>query len=123
MTIYCYSDSDEHFHFTMEAESIDTVVDEARQCYPDRTVYVGTQRTVDPGAYIDGDDITNWLSERAYDNIGEAAEGWPEATREQEAELTELLQAVIRLWLKATGNEPQFYAVDDVQSFPPGVTQ
>lgn len=117
MPIYCYSNNDETFQFSVDAETIDEAVSEARNACPGKMVYVGVRESVHPEKWFDAEDIECRLAERAYEEVGDVAEGWPCFSQDDTELLTARLQALLRDFLRETGNEPTFYAVTDVRSF------
>lgn len=120
MTMFCFSQNEEHFHQETEADSMEqakVVAEGELQLKPGEVFYVGVKSPIIADTYVDGDDILFLLGERVSEDIGEAAEGWPDATQEQIAVLTGRIREVVRAWIRETGNEPGFYAVRSVESF------
>jgi hypothetical protein len=72
----------------------------------------------------DGDDAVEHLANQAMDEYGECAEEWPDATKEQRAELGELIGDVVEAWMKRHGLEPTFYGISDSEQIrvPPSST-
>ena len=57
-------------------------------------------------------DIVERLCEDAWDEVGEASDGWLDsAKREQLDKLNERIAPIVKEWLKEIGEEPNFYKV------------
>lgn len=65
---------------------------------------------------VDADDIIERLEENAYEECGEASEGWIHYKQEQLDELSEILTKHVNEWLEKTKNKPTFYKIDNIIS-------
>lgn len=75
-------------------------------------VYVGEREDADPASFYDADDLIEHLGDRAYDNHGEAAEGWPDVPKEAKAEFDAFLAEWIAKWCPTN-----FYRVLNTRSY------
>lgn len=69
---------------------------------------------------INEDSIIEEMQDQAYDAAGEWADLW--LAHQPQAELEQLRSALQRAfdeWIAATGNEPDFYTVDDIDEIDP----
>ena len=64
--------------------------------------------------YIDAEFILNHICNQEEYDIDWGESGWPNATKEQEAELTEQIQAVVGAWLDRHSLRPTWVIVDDI---------
>lgn len=97
--------------------SIEDCIADAKENYemkPGDTIAVGECFIHE--VYVDANDVLEILENEAYENCGEAAEGWVDRTGDQEEELSEALTECVRKWLKKTGNEPKFWHIDSVRT-------
>lgn len=74
--------------------------------------YIGQyEGSPDPAGYIDADLIIEHV--KCQDDFShEFAEDWPDESREQNDELTEIMRATFRQWLDRHGLNPTFSTVD-----------
>jgi len=63
---------------------------------------------------IDGEDVLEKLEERAFEECGEACEGWIDYKKEDVKKLSDALTECVNNWLKETKQEPNFYQVEDI---------
>lgn len=57
-------------------------------------------------------DIVERLCEDAFDEVGEASDGWLDSARKDELEiLNNRVTEVVKQWLKEVGEKPSFYKV------------
>ncbi|HDV6327491.1 TPA: hypothetical protein RJR39_003584 [Burkholderia cenocepacia] len=73
-------------------------------------VFVGEVAPVQSKRLCDADDVIDMIGERAYDEVGEYADGYPDVTPEARAELDALLAGWIEKHAK-----PTFYSVINVR--------
>lgn len=73
-------------------------------------VFVGDVAPVPIKYLCDADDVLDTIGERAYDQVGEYADGYPDVTPEAKAELEALLAGWIEKHAK-----PTFYSVINVR--------
>jgi len=114
MSKLAWSDNEELF--SDDCDSVEEAIDAARDeglGY----VYVGRKVTVFWADFLGGvgDAICDLAGERAYEFVGEAADGFPDETPEQRAELAEYIQAVVTAWADRHGLQPKFYRVVDTK--------
>ncbi|VVU51857.1 hypothetical protein [Burkholderia anthina] len=73
-------------------------------------VFVGEVAPIPTKHLCDADDVIDLMGERAYDEVGEYADGYPDVTSEAKAELNALLARWIEKHAK-----PTFYSVINVR--------
>jgi hypothetical protein len=113
--VYCYSDDDEVFYNdTCEPVTRQKAIEIATRGYPDG-FYLGIKEDIFIENYIEADDILNEISERIYSEAGEVAEGWPDASRQEEQDLTTRIREVVKKWAADTDNTPLFFSVQNVE--------
>lgn len=74
------------------------------------TVWTGIAQDFDTSSLIDASDIIDMLSERAYDNLGECAEDFPNVSKEAIKELNDFLKD----WIRKHDSTP-YYIVKNVE--------
>ncbi len=84
----------------------------------DGAAWIGECVTPDPASFIDGGSVLERIVDDSdyYDNP--AFGDWPNATKEQEADLTARLQAAFNEWMDAHGLRPTFYLIENPQRVP-----
>lgn len=115
---YCYSIDGELFDFDDIDEVVESIID--RQDNPPK---VGDELAFFQGVSVEkkaGDYLPNYitegLTERAWDDVGECAESWLAVVdKEDEKELEDALKAVVNEWADNKGLQPDFYGVSDVK--------
>ncbi|KVE34252.1 hypothetical protein [Burkholderia sp. TSV86] len=75
-------------------------------------VFVGEAKSIPAKHLCDADDVINLIGERAYDEVGEYADDYPDVTAEAIAELDALLAGWIEKHAK-----PTFYKVVNVREY------
>lgn len=101
-----YSLDGEHFNYFLS-----DIIDE--QCLKiGATVYIGDVHKPKPSDFFDIEYFLQALGERAYDEHGEFAEGFPNVTKEAEKELKDIVTA----WLEKHC-EIDFYSVDNMREY------
>lgn len=109
--MYSLSRDEEHYHG--EFETREGAIEEAKSEGLKR-FWTGENVRPDPTDFIDGSDVIERIV--CQDEFtGDWADGWPEATKEQEAELTGMLRAAFNLWMEKHGLGPKFWNVENVQ--------
>ncbi|WP_303698616.1 hypothetical protein [Pseudomonas aeruginosa] len=88
----CWSANDEDFNCVSLAD----LLNENEDLKPGDTVYRAQAIKPDPTGYVHARDVIELLVERAWDDGGEYAEGWPDIGKEEEEELNQLLESWIR---------------------------
>lgn len=84
----CWSVDEENFN----CSSLDELILSHDDLVVGGTAWKADAVEIDPASYISASDVTEMLSERAYDDVGEYAEDWPCVTGEATAELDALLR-------------------------------
>lgn len=74
-------------------------------------VYCGDIAPCRDTGWIDADDLIEMIGERAYDEAGEAAEDFPNVSKEAKQELADFLDR----WQR-TNCKPTFYSVEKVRT-------
>lgn len=101
--VECWSANDEDF----SSLGLDELLNENDELKPGDVVFRGEAVRPDPTRYVDASDIIELLGERAYDDAGDHADGWPDVSKEAEAELDQLLKG----WMHKHCSSPPFYRV------------
>ncbi|SMG00368.1 hypothetical protein [Burkholderia singularis] len=83
-----WSCDDETFNYDTLAELLDTFFDKPEV---GDVVFVGEVEPIPSMHLCDADDVIDLMGERAYDEVGEYADGYPDVTSEAKAELNALL--------------------------------
>ncbi len=104
----CWSLNDEGFSHDSLSELLDNYPDlkAGAQVFTGMAVYPALSRL------IDSDDVIDQMGDRAYDIAGEYADGYPDVSTENKAELDALLEG----WIKKAC-PPDFYEVRDVRTY------
>lgn len=105
----CWSIDNECFNAVCLGELVDSNSDDI---VVGTVVYKGDAVSADISSLLSAEDIVEMLSERAYDEYGEAAEDYPDVSKEEMAELDKLLQGWIEKCCK-----PTFYSVRNVKEY------
>ena len=103
-----WSANDEMFN----CDSLNELLNENDELAVGDTVWKGEKFPVNITGYVDAGDIIEMLSERAYDDVGEASEDWPDVSAEARQELDALLSAWVSKHCTAT-----FYRVRNVVEY------
>lgn len=101
----CYSADGEQFSLDMQSATYESSVGD--------TIYVGEASQPCASRYVpDADWVIEYMGEQADDDIGEAAEDWPDVSKEAKQEL----EAFLKDW--AVRNcQVNFYRVKNVQEY------
>lgn len=75
-------------------------------------VFIGEAAPIQTKRLCDADDVIEMIGERAYDEVGEYADGYPDVMPEARAELDALLAGWIEKHAK-----PTFYSVVNVRQY------
>jgi len=104
----CWSLNDEGFSHDSLSELLENYPDlkAGAQVFTGMAVYPALSRL------IDSDDVIDQMGDRAYDIAGEYADGYPDMSAEDKAELDSLLEG----WIKKACS-PDFYEVRDVHTY------
>ncbi|MEH6575776.1 MAG: hypothetical protein V7731_01745 [Amphritea sp.] len=80
------------------------------------TIHRGTCKKASISEYAPHFDwVLESLSEKAFNAVGEAADGWPDVTADDGNKLNEKLKAAFEEWATETNNQPLFYQVENVE--------
>lgn len=115
-TKFCYGKDEENCQGDITCETHEEAVLEAiREVGAEvgGSVWVGETRVYVP--HLSGSCILEDLGNAASDEIGEAADDWPNVSKEEEEELEVELNKVLDVWLDKHKNRPHFYYIDDYQ--------
>lgn len=93
-------------------DSLGELLDENDDLDVGATVWKGEKFPINTAGYIDAGDVIEMLGERAYDDVGEFAEDWPDVPDEAHQELDALLSEWISKHCTAT-----FYRVRNVVEY------
>ena len=95
--------------------SVEDCIKDAISCgiNPGEKIAIGICEDYVP--YLSADDLLDRVSEDAYEEVGEVAEGWPEfecrkGYKEVE-KLQEKINKAFREWMEETGQVPSFYRI------------
>lgn len=117
---YVISTSEELFS-SEEYETKELAIEAAAEeldLSPGEGFCVGRREDPNPMKWMpDADDILDRMDEGAFEEAGEASEGWPNPTEADKAKLTAMVREAITKWMEETKNKPSFYLVRDVESF------
>lgn len=117
MTTWCFSDNEEVFHNTHEAETREQAVEHAFAVLDldvGDSVFVGIKEDVNPENFLCAEHFLEDITERICDDVGEVADGWPSASKADVELLDEMLRNTFTKWIVLTRNQPTFYRVSDV---------
>lgn len=103
-----WSANDEMFN----CDSLGELLNENDELELGDKVWRGDKFPVDITGYVDASDIIEMLGERAYDDVGEVAEDWPDVSAEARLELDALLGAWVSKHCTAT-----FYRVRNIVEY------
>ena len=65
---------------------------------------------------VDAERVLENLEEQAFEQCGEACEGWIDYKHEDIIRLSNALSDCVNAWLKETKQEPNFWQVDDIET-------
>lgn len=110
-------------HYSCEYNSVEEALEDARtdkkylQCYREKkTVYIGKVCKFEPKVF--SDIVVERIQEDAYDEAGEIAEDYLMYTSQKDmSKLNEMLTETFNKWAKETGNEPNFFTVEEIQEY------
>lgn len=109
---WVYSDNDEVFS-SFDHDTELSAIDDALDYYDDaETIYVGQVKTLDVRRMIRAEYLIENIGERAYDDVGEAAEHWPELSKDQQAELEGIIADYI-----LSKSPADFYSVENMRTY------
>ncbi|MDN7671301.1 hypothetical protein QZM22_01890 [Burkholderia oklahomensis] len=91
-------------------DALDELLDMHDELAVGDVVFYGDVAPIPIKHLCDADDVINMIGERAYDEVGEAADGYPDIAPEAKAELEALLLGWIEKHAK-----PTFYSVINTQ--------
>lgn len=113
MTEMAYGTNEQEFGYSEISEALEYLWDgdlEATQF----TVYAGEVRRR-KASYYAPSDVTDSLSENAYEEGGEFAMDWPGKTKEMSQELQAAIEKAIDEWADKHNCHPNFYMVENVK--------
>ena len=64
---------------------------------------------------VDAFDVIGRIEEQAFEECGEASDGWLSPRTEEVISLSERLTDCVNKWLKETGKEPKFYSINSIR--------
>lgn len=118
MSKWCYSLCGHSYYgvFDTKEEAIKEGEAEAREYEKDLFFVARAVITFQP--YIYAEDIIEEIQQNAYDNGGEYAETYlDDVQRKHRDELEEKLNEVLSNWMNKYGYTPNFYSVEDVETY------
>jgi len=66
-------------------------------------------------AKVDAESVLEAIEEQAYEECGEACEGWIDYKNEAVDKLQDTLTNCLNEWLKETKQEPEFYGITNIK--------
>jgi hypothetical protein len=112
-----YWDYDEERCFSAKEEAEKYAREEFCRAYDCNSAWIGQIECVDEPS-IDVDGILDHLSEHMGDEVGDASEGWPSMSIEEQDALYKELNEVLMKHLKDTGNwPPSFFSIGDMYEY------
>ncbi|PTT89986.1 hypothetical protein DBR45_56895 [Pseudomonas sp. HMWF031] len=93
-------------------DSLNELLNENDELAVGYTVWKGEKFPVNITGYVDAGDVIEMLGERAYDDVGEVAEDWPDVSADARQELDAVLAAWVSKHCNAT-----FYRVRNVVEY------
>lgn len=118
MSKWCYSLCGHNYYgvFDTKEEAIKEGETEAREYEKDSFFVARAVFTFKP--HIDAENVIEEIQQNAYDNGGEYAETYlDDVKREHRDELEEKLNEVLSNWINKYGYTPDFYSVEDVETY------
>lgn len=126
MSSYFWSFEKDSEVYTNGCNSIKMCIEEAKEHNrfnvkhgdePKEIVYIGKAIPYKTPS-VDAENIMECFREVAYDDCGEASEGWLlNHTKDQEIELENRLTEVMRNWIKETNQEPTFCTFEWIKAY------
>lgn len=97
-------------------ETIEECIEEAKH-EGHSLIYIGTIQEYENIIYVDACSVLEDISQIAFDNCGEAAEGWEPYAQSNEdlEELSNDLTKCVIAWLKKHNDMPSFYKITDIK--------
>ena len=118
-----WSTNEDYWHDGDEFATREHAIADARAELEGEAFYVGLRRDGEEllsdlvGRAFCGSRAAEALGEAAYDMVGEAADGWPDHTPEEETALGARIREVAIAWLHEVG-APSFFAVHSIERIP-----
>ena len=109
---WVYGDNDEVFNSCDHETELSAVTDALDNYADAETIYVGQVKTLNVRRMIRADYLLENIGERAYDDVGEAAEHWPELSKDQQAEFEGIIADYI-----LSKSPADFYSVENVRVY------
>lgn len=114
-----HSEDEEYWRYDV-FDTIEDCIKDAKENYDVKsgeTIAIGEPVYYEP--QVDAFHILAKLEEDAWDEYGEASEGWDtynyEKDKEKVEELSEKLTEIVKQWLKDNGTYPNFYIIKNVR--------
>lgn len=79
-------------------------------------LWIGRAVPYEPETHLHGEDVIDMITRDSEEELlQDAAYGWPHASRDKVADLTQRLRDAFVAWMDAHGLRPRFFSVDDVR--------
>ena len=121
---YTWEYSEDEEYWTKDVfDSVEDCLKDAKENYdikPGETIAIGEPFYWEP--YVSAFNILERLEEDAWDECGEASEGWDtydytiSEDKKKVEELSEKLTEIVRQWLKDNGTYPTFSIINNVRT-------
>lgn len=93
--------------------AIDDAINSADDIDVGETLYIGVNCAWAPT--IDAQEVLDALGDQAQGDIGDGSEGWPDASSDAVAALSDRLTAVLDAWMTEFKQKPHFWSVHEVE--------
>lgn len=111
----CYSTNNEDFNYNCPEDAIDDVIGYSNlQIGSVFSIYEGEAVRWEAGDFADAFPVDS-LVDRAYDEVGEYADDWPNCTIEQEKDLVWRIKDMVNEWADENNLQPNFYRIKNVR--------
>lgn len=118
---YAYSFDNEHYFGQYDSIRIALRLAKEDIKYNDelkniKTIYIGRVYKYEP--YVDAVRVIEWVQQDAYDEADEYTEDYLDNVKKEELQKLEaMLTETFNKWAKETGNEPNFFTVEEIQEY------
>lgn len=108
----CYSFDEEHY-YSFDGTRDEVIKEATSEADGNEHFWIAEQKEINPPvcAYS----VIENIQEQAYEEIGEASEGWIKYTKDQESELSGILTEAFYNWCKKHNHLPNFFGVQNVE--------
>jgi hypothetical protein len=113
---WSYHETDELWQHDIFDSKEDCIADakENYSCKAGETIAIGKPKAFVPS--VDAESVLEALEEQAYEECGDASDGWLDYPRQAIDNLSDRLTKCVNDWLKETKQEPSFYTITDIET-------